>query len=166
MPQFRVVQIAGMALLLLTGGVACATDDHARATVTTAEPLATKAKPAVKRKSTQKKPVKKPAKRVIALPAEFVGLFSVRGSNVRTFAGLPVDTAFAADAPAVWHIPSRLLPAPTGRQPDTIELDLSETRVAVWLTDDLNLQCDLEQDPAIRRGDQFAVKVGLQFRFR
>jgi hypothetical protein len=38
--------------------------------------------------------------------------------------------------------------------------------MALWLTHDVNVHCDLDRDPAVVRGDQFAVKVALQFRFR
>jgi len=118
-------------------------------------------------KSTSKKSaVKKIAKTVVALPAEIAGLFLGHGLENPTFAGQRITTSFVDSRG--WDIPSNLLlPASSvSRQPDVVELNLSEARMALWLTHDVNLHCDVDRDPAVVRGDQFAVKVALQFRFR
>ena len=167
MPQFRVIHFAGIALLLICGLARAADNNRPRGAVESVQQAAVM-KPIAKKPAARRKPaVKKRAKRVIALPSEFASLIFAYGQDQFTFAGRRIDTAFAADTHAAWDIPSNLLPAPLalGRA-DAFELNLSETRVSVWLRDDLNVHCDLMQDPAIARGDQLAVKVALQFRFR
>jgi len=110
--------------------------------------------------------VKKIAKTVVALPAEIAGLFLGHGLESPTFAGQRITTSFVDSRG--WDIPSNLLlpSSSASRQPDMVELNLSEARMALWLNHDVNVHCDLDRDPAVVRGDQFAVKVALQFRFR
>ena len=152
MPNSRFARFAGV-VLLLTGTLAHAADEHMRVELVTVEaPAESKAKNI--------------AQRVIALPVELVGLFFGHRAETPTIAGWPVATAYVGDANSKWDMPSNLLPPSPLARGDMVELDLSESRVAVWLSDDLNLQCDLDQDPAIARGDQFTLKLGMQFRFR
>jgi len=151
-PKSRFAQFAGV-VLFLTGSLAHAADEHMRVELVTVEaPAESKAKSI--------------AHRVIALPVELVGLFLGHRAETPTIAGWPVATKYAADVNSNWDLPSNLLPPAPLARADMVQLDLSESRVAVWLSDDLNLQCDLDQDPAIARGDQFTLKLGMQFRFR
>jgi len=149
--------------MLLICGLACAVDDDARPHVAV---QAVQPKAKSKLQSARRPVVKQIAQKVIALPAQIAGLFLGQGLQGHTFAGQRVTTSFV-DSQG-WDIPSNLLlPAnQVSRQPDTLELNLSEARMAVWLSHDLNVQCDVDQDPAIAHGDQFAVKLALQFRFR
>jgi len=152
-PNARFARFAGV-VLILTGSLAHAADEHMRVELVTVEaPAESKARTI--------------AKRVIALPVELVGLFIGHRAETPTIAGWPVATTYVADATVSnWDLPSNLLPPAPLARGDMVELDLSESRVALWLSDDFNLQCDLDQDPAIARGDQFTLKLGMQFRFR
>jgi len=162
----RATHVAGLATLLICG-LAHAVDErpHVAVEQVAMDPGAgERARP--KAASKKKSAAKKIAKTVVALPAEIAGLFLSRGLENPTFAGQRITTSFVDSRG--WDIPSNLLlPAsPLSRQPDMVELDLSEARMALWLTHDVNVRCDLDRDPAVVRGDQFAVKVALQFRFR
>lgn len=154
MPQCRLSRLACLALLV-TGGAAHAAEEIPRVSVE-----------ASRTNRSIGPMVKTVAQRVIALPVELVTLVLPRGKEPPTFAGQPLTTTYVAADADSWDVSPALSLAANDPQPDTIELNLSESRVALWLRDDLNLHCDLEQDPTIATGNPFAVKLALQFRFR
>ena len=166
MPKACASHVAGLIVglaTLLASSLACAADgDRPHVAVERVQPKAKS-----KLKAASKKPgVKQIAQKVVLLPVEIAGLFIGQGLTNPTFAGQRITTAFV-DAQGRDISSTLLLPTSSlSRQPDTLEVDLSEARMAVWLSNDLNLQCDLDRDPAIARGDQFAVRFALQFRFR
>jgi hypothetical protein len=143
----RLLRFAGVLLLLIASG-AQAVDDEYRSPVRedqSALPM-----------------VQALTRRVVTLPAELVGLFFGRHSEAVVPANDLLD-AYATSAQRYDFDRQRTLFQ--GDAQRRVQLILSESRFRVWLRHDLNLQCDLEQDRAIAQGDQFSLKLALQFRF-
>jgi hypothetical protein len=98
--------------------------------------------------------------RIVALPAELAQLLF----------GYSITTASADDTQ--WKTPvvtrslaGDVLSAPAAAR-EKLKVMLAENSLRVWLAEDVNLHCDLEQEQVFARSDQFVLKFGLQYRFR